>query len=79
MYSNYVSTFSEDVDKISNGYPELAIQMKRELLQKKLNPDRLSQIVKRAYLENRLDREFLALHIFIEKTAHVEQDGDLIN
>lgn len=42
--------------------------MKRDILGKNLTTERLTSLTKRAYLGKKLDKEFLSLHIFIEKT-----------
>ena len=42
--------------------------MKKEIIAKNLNSNRLESLTRRAYLGKKLDKEFLSLHIFIEKT-----------
>lgn len=69
MYNNYISTFSEDVERIQKDFPVLIVELKRGIIGKRLTSKRMQEIVKRAYLKEKLDKEFLGLHIFVEKTG----------
>lgn len=68
MYQNYIETFNDDVEFIQNNYPKLGTEIKKVIIKKKLESRVLEQMVTRAYLRNKLDREFLTFHIFIEKS-----------
>ena len=61
-------TFNEDVDYIYKNYPNLALEMKQQIIAKNLSSEVLNTLVKRAFLKGHLDQHQLKINDFIEET-----------
>ena len=64
MYTNYLNTFTDDALYIAKNYKKLGNSIKRQIMQKKLSPKNLTELVRISFVKGHLDQDIYKVDLF---------------